>query len=696
MTTNSYVNHFIVRCEDDFYVEGSILDGTYYNIKDDVVITSPIKIDGASNILIAGNGYQIRREAAILEWKETKDEIFECTPIGSNTFASNFPILLVDNEYREMMSYKGYEAVLLDVEDHLWNDADGKRNLFKIKLNWLSERNKLIKEGSILFLHILWLTYRCEVLECCNTSIESCNYKSYTYKLKINGYVYLDDAIGSTLYIDIYNPNIDIENNLEEGKYIFTSTTLYYKATSEEIENGIKCFSYLNQTKLMEISDSHDVIVTDVHFEKTGIEDITFNSGRQAEGMGIPCISIHHSSEIAFKKCLFSKVMGYCIGVDCLDEKTIYSDSKEDYCFEHGYDYIAEEDPTQMSSNIQIENNIVNNTHGGGFLLNNCKSSNISNNRISNFGKLQHGAVGITIRNANNICVENNTVYNGPYTGISVGWSWNRQDTICHDVRVAYNHIHHCMRMVSDDGGGIYCMADCHGTVLENNIVHDIISRNPDQAAAIYMDEACHNIKVYNNICYGCDRFIHLHYGEKNEIYNNIFAYCNTSGIRISLYEENKFTMYLHNNIFVIDSGIFLNASYKSLYAIYKNLFDLKQKDHTRFIAQDTHKAFDNYIGVTSKLVGNKDSLLSFTQYGIKRNKEPNVINVHGFMVFDATRSFFQMFPIIENPSLCGFQQNETSDIEELYTDEEKADFATQRNQVLKLKNYSIIYFKES
>lgn len=136
-----------------------------------------------------------------------------------------------------------------------------------------------------------------------------------------------------------------------------------------------------------------------------------------------------------------------------------------------------------------------------------CSFGNrVADCRVVGCGKQFYEAVGIWVGLSAGNVVEHNEVADLPYTGISVGWSWNDSLTGCRDNRVVANHIHHCM-LVLHDGGGIYTLGRQPGTVLDANLIHDI-PPNEDGAESngIFMDEGSSDILVTRQIIYGTGR----------------------------------------------------------------------------------------------------------------------------------------------------------------------------------------------
>lgn len=125
---------------------------------------------------------------------------------------------------------------------------------------------------------------------------------------------------------------------------------------------------------------------------------------------------------------------------------------------------------------------------------------------VQRCGAQFYEAVGVWIGIAAGCVVEHNEVAFLPYTGISVGWSWNDSPTGCGDHMVARNHIHHCMQILHD-GGGIYTLGRQPGTRLAFNVIHDI-PPNEDGAESngIFMDEGSSDILVEGQTIYAVAR----------------------------------------------------------------------------------------------------------------------------------------------------------------------------------------------
>ena len=89
------------------------------------------------------------------------------------------------------------------------------------------------------------------------------------------------------------------------------------------------------------------------------------------------------------------------------------------------------------------------------------------------------------------------------------------------------------MQGVLSDGGGIYFCGYLHaGTVVRGNVVHDINHHLTHcSAKGIYLDNPSSDIVVENNLCYDISSLGIQAKGERNQIRNNIFAYCGVAGL---------------------------------------------------------------------------------------------------------------------------------------------------------------------
>ncbi|HEV3343396.1 MAG TPA: right-handed parallel beta-helix repeat-containing protein [Pirellulales bacterium] len=133
-----------------------------------------------------------------------------------------------------------------------------------------------------------------------------------------------------------------------------------------------------------------------------------------------------------------------------------------------------------------------------------CSGNVIANNHIHDAGHVYPGCVGIWVSIAEGTTVAHNLVHDLPYTGISIGWSWNADPTDARNNRIEYNHVHHVMKLMGD-GAAIYALGLQPGTVLRGNLIHDVERSASTQGSAnngLYLDEGSKGFHVEGNIVY--------------------------------------------------------------------------------------------------------------------------------------------------------------------------------------------------
>lgn len=182
----------------------------------------------------------------------------------------------------------------------------------------------------------------------------------------------------------------------------------------------------------------------------------------------------------------------------------------------------------------------------------------VDNNHIHHYGEVYPAGVGVFITQASDSRVSHNTIHDGYYTGVSIGWNWGDGPTRAHGNRIEFNHIHHVLRQRLSDGAGIYTLGTSPGTVLRNNLIHDVFSYDaPYLAWGIYLDAVSNQILVENNVCYDVQNGgLMFHNGSfENTIRNNIFARSATQGVWRSLPQKGSNTF--ERNIVYLTQGDF-------------------------------------------------------------------------------------------------------------------------------------------
>jgi hypothetical protein len=128
----------------------------------------------------------------------------------------------------------------------------------------------------------------------------------------------------------------------------------------------------------------------------------------------------------------------------------------------------------------------------------------IANNIVTDCANEDWGCLGIAIGYGREIAIEHNEISNVSYTGISVGWGWNKAANCMRDNRIVANHIHHVATRMCDTAG-IYTLSPQPGTLIASNSVHSIrmspYVSDPSHWFYLYLDEGSSHITVRDNWC---------------------------------------------------------------------------------------------------------------------------------------------------------------------------------------------------
>jgi hypothetical protein len=151
----------------------------------------------------------------------------------------------------------------------------------------------------------------------------------------------------------------------------------------------------------------------------------------------------------------------------------------------------------------------------------------VHNNYLHDGGCVYAGAVGLWLAQGSHNTVSHNEIHSFDYSGMSVGWNWSDAPTRTLHNAIEFNHVHHVVRGVLSDAGGIYTLGTQTGSTIRNNVFHDIwpYMGSPAMAWGIYFDAGSNGITTENNVVYhtltgGIMNTAH----PSNAIRNNIFA----------------------------------------------------------------------------------------------------------------------------------------------------------------------------
>ena len=131
-----------------------------------------------------------------------------------------------------------------------------------------------------------------------------------------------------------------------------------------------------------------------------------------------------------------------------------------------------------------------------------CTGQTVQQSEFYDVTNEDWGCVAIAAGYVNAINIEHNTIHDISYTGISLGWGWNR-DLICmKDNKVHANLIYHYAQHMYDCAG-IYTLGNQPGTIISENVVRDIAQpsyvHDPNHWFYLYTDEGSSNITLRDN-----------------------------------------------------------------------------------------------------------------------------------------------------------------------------------------------------
>ena len=187
----------------------------------------------------------------------------------------------------------------------------------------------------------------------------------------------------------------------------------------------------------------------------------------------------------------------------------------------------------------------------------------VEDNRIHDGGCIHHGCVGIWVGRSSENQICHNEVSDLDYTGISVGWNWEFERTPARDNLIAHNHIHHVMRHVLSDGGGIYAIGLAPGTVIRNNHIHDVHAYSKYSGRGIYLDQGCSGYLVEDNVVHHISGpCLRVQKGAlANVIINNIFAF---GGVAQLCFDTDRAHVFEYNIVYWDSGPLFLRREWVS------------------------------------------------------------------------------------------------------------------------------------
>lgn len=131
-----------------------------------------------------------------------------------------------------------------------------------------------------------------------------------------------------------------------------------------------------------------------------------------------------------------------------------------------------------------------------------CRGLSVEQTEFHDLSNEDWGCVAICAGYVSNINISHNTIHDVSYTGISLGWGWNRDLVCMKDNKVQANLIYDYAQHMYDCAG-IYTLGNQPGTVISENVVRDIARpsyvHDPNHWFYLYTDEGSSNITVRDN-----------------------------------------------------------------------------------------------------------------------------------------------------------------------------------------------------
>jgi hypothetical protein len=153
------------------------------------------------------------------------------------------------------------------------------------------------------------------------------------------------------------------------------------------------------------------------------------------------------------------------------------------------------------------------------------KNISFTDNLVTRAGAEYQDQSGVTAAYPQYTDISHNEIFDLPYTGISMGIGWGRNDpnpitraewegfttpTPLQNNTITHNYVHDVMRDVTD-GGAIYTESDQPDSVISDNYLH-----NPNSWFGVYLDNGTQHYSVTNNVFEGFGQWAALNWPSGN------------------------------------------------------------------------------------------------------------------------------------------------------------------------------------
>ncbi len=135
-----------------------------------------------------------------------------------------------------------------------------------------------------------------------------------------------------------------------------------------------------------------------------------------------------------------------------------------------------------------------------------CDSLLINNNYIVAPSSEDWGTHGICVGYASNVTISRNEICETPYSAISMGWGWAKNDNCMHDNHITGNYIHEFVTQMRD-AAAIYTLSSQPNSSITNNYIENpgdpqfnpVMWDMRHSQFDIYLDEGSNHFKVDQN-----------------------------------------------------------------------------------------------------------------------------------------------------------------------------------------------------
>lgn len=209
-------------------------------------------------------------------------------------------------------------------------------------------------------------------------------------------------------------------------------------------------------------------------------------------GRGVAAVTVSGAENINFDNCKFQK-----LGFSGLDYVTGTNGGKVENCIFTdiaGNGLVAGSfSPASLETHLPYNPADVREV---------CKGLQINNNLFNDVANEDWGCVAVCAGYVSDFKIINNEIRDVSYSGISLGWGWNRDLVCMKNNIVQHNNIHRYAKHTYDVAG-IYTLGAQPGTLISENYVHDIChpgyAHDPNHWFYLYTDEGSSFIRVINN-----------------------------------------------------------------------------------------------------------------------------------------------------------------------------------------------------